>query len=70
MCSQCFNFLTFNNSGTYKNAADLVTAEDAGIVKGFKEKVDGITEVLARDHMKVAFFGRWVFFLPLHFLYR
>lgn len=43
---------------TYKNAADLVTAEDAGIVKGFKEKVDGITEVLARDHMKVAFFGR------------
>lgn len=43
---------------THENAADLVTAEDAEKVKGFKEKVDGITEVLARDHMKVAFFGR------------
>ena len=27
-------------------------------VEGFCEKVDGITSVLGRDHMKVVFFGR------------
>ena len=55
-----FFFFFFFFPETYNDAADLVTADDAEIVKGFKEKVDGITEVLARDHMKVAFFGRYI----------
>ncbi|GFO21997.1 wap four-disulfide core domain 1 [Plakobranchus ocellatus] len=38
--------------------ASLITEESTEVVKGFKEKITGITEVLARDHMKVVFFGR------------
>ncbi|GAB1602171.1 mitofusin-2-like isoform X1 [Argonauta hians] len=43
---------------TTKVAADLVTKDYSDVVTGFKGKVDGITEVLSRDHMKVVFFGR------------
>ncbi|XP_036369654.1 mitofusin-2 isoform X1 [Octopus sinensis] len=43
---------------TLKVAQDLVTDDYAERVKGFKQKVDGIVEVLSRDHMKVVFFGR------------
>nr|CAG4646047.1 EOG090X01A3 [Macrothrix elegans] len=37
---------------------DLVTKEEQGVVESHGQKVKGIREVLARDHMKVAFFGR------------
>uniref|UniRef100_A0A2C9K6X0 Dynamin-type G domain-containing protein n=1 Tax=Biomphalaria glabrata TaxID=6526 RepID=A0A2C9K6X0_BIOGL len=36
----------------------LVSEENIKTVKGFREKIDGIAEVLSRDHMKVVFFGR------------
>lgn len=47
---------------THKNAElDPVTTEEQVLeVKGYLSKVSGISEVLARRHMKVAFFGRWV----------
>ncbi|KAH9499383.1 Mitofusin-2 [Bulinus truncatus] len=62
----------FRNIGQYVCEADkfvrdvsnstditsLVSEENIKTVKGFREKIDGITEVLARDHMKVVFFGR------------
>lgn len=45
---------------TYRNAElDPVTTEEQVLdVKGYLSKVRGISEVLARRHMKVAFFGR------------
>ncbi|VFV35561.1 mitofusin 2 [Lynx pardinus] len=45
---------------TYRNAElDPVTTEEQVVdVKGYLSKVRGISEVLARRHMKVAFFGR------------
>ena len=38
----------------------IISTENAEEVEGFKTKIDGIREVLARDHMKVVFFGRYV----------
>ena len=38
---------------------ELVKQEEQDIVTSHVEKVKGIREVLARDHMKVAFFGRY-----------
>ncbi|XP_064610371.1 mitofusin-2-like isoform X1 [Liolophura sinensis] len=49
----CENFLEDVSS-----VSTLVTTEYASVVKGFKTKVTGISEVLLRDKMKVAFFGR------------
>lgn len=45
---------------THKNVElDPVTTEEQVLeVKGYLSKVSGISEVLARRHMKVAFFGR------------
>ena len=45
---------------TYRNEElDPVTTEEQVLdVKGYLSKVRGISEVLARRHMKVAFFGR------------
>ncbi|XP_055863791.1 mitofusin-2-like isoform X2 [Biomphalaria glabrata] len=62
----------FRNIGQYVCEADkfvrdvsssvdittLVSEENIKTVKGFREKIDGIAEVLSRDHMKVVFFGR------------
>ncbi|CAL1535500.1 unnamed protein product [Lymnaea stagnalis] len=62
----------FRNIGQYVCEADkfvrdvssstdlvgIVSEENITVVKGFREKIDGITEVLSRDHMKVVFFGR------------
>lgn len=47
-------------SDTHKNGElDPVTTEEQVLeVKGYLSKVSGISEVLARRHMKVAFFGR------------
>ncbi|XP_025082569.1 mitofusin-2-like isoform X2 [Pomacea canaliculata] len=36
----------------------IISPENAQVVVGFKVKIDGIREVLTRDHMKVVFFGR------------
>ena len=41
-----------------QNDRNIVTVEEAVKVKGYIEKVCGIKDVLRRDHMKVAFFGR------------
>nr|CAG4643729.1 EOG090X01A3 [Lepidurus arcticus] len=38
--------------------AQLVHSDEKLAVEGYNDKVRGIREVLARDHMKVAFFGR------------
>jgi mitofusin len=37
---------------------DTVDKAEAEAFRGFVLKINGIREVLARDHMKVAFFGR------------
>lgn len=55
---------------TYKNdELDPVTTEEqVQEVRGYLAKVAGIGEVLARRHMKVVFFGRYVYlFLLLSF---
>ncbi|XP_029162779.1 transmembrane GTPase Marf isoform X1 [Nylanderia fulva] len=44
--------------GLLQNDRDIVTAEEGVKVKGYIDKVRGIKDVLRRDHMKVAFFGR------------
>lgn len=38
----------------------VVNDEQIKEVSGYKSKVASISEVLARDHMKVVFFGRQV----------
>jgi mitofusin len=45
---------------TYRNAEldPVATEEQVLDVKGCLSRVRGISEVLARRHMKVAFFGR------------
>jgi mitofusin len=43
--------------------SDLITKEELLVVNSHVEKVKGIREVLLRDHMKVAFFGRLCFTL-------
>ena len=40
--------------------SEVISPENVEVVAGFKTKVDGIREVLARDNMKVVFFGRSV----------
>nr|KAG5704743.1 hypothetical protein BaRGS_005199 [Batillaria attramentaria] len=37
---------------------EIISPQNAEVVEGFKAKIDGIREVLSRDHMKVVFFGR------------
>lgn len=37
---------------------EIMTKESSEVVCGFCKKIDDITEVVARDHMKVVFFGR------------
>lgn len=37
----------------------IVSAADVENVEGYVSKVQAIREVLKRDHMKVAFFGRY-----------
>jgi len=50
-------FIAILVKGLPKNC-ELVKQEEQEIVISHGEKVKGIREVLARDHMKVAFFGR------------
>lgn len=47
---------------TYKNEEldPVTTEEQVQEVRGYLAKVTGIGEVLARRHMKVVFFGRYV----------
>ena len=49
--NECKEFVTNLNE-------EVVTKDQLSRVDGFIEKVVGIREVLSRDHMKVAFFGR------------
>jgi hypothetical protein len=46
--------------------SDLITKEELLVVNSHVEKVKGIREVLLRDHMKVAFFGRLCFTFRSH----
>lgn len=50
---------------TYKNEEldPVTTEEQVQEVCGYLAKVAGIGEVLARRHMKVVFFGRYVFYV-------
>lgn len=50
--------LFLEGSGQGAGSKDLVTPSEVEAVQGYSAKVAGIKEVLARDHMKVAFFGR------------
>ena len=49
------NFIT-----AFQNDQNIVTVEEAIKVKAYIDKIRAIKDVLKRDHMKVAFFGRWV----------
>ncbi|RWS17962.1 Transmembrane GTPase Marf-like protein [Dinothrombium tinctorium] len=40
------------------HSKDVISSEDIAKVSHFEEKIIGIRDVLRRDHMKVAFFGR------------
>lgn len=42
---------------------DLIVGNELKSILDYRSKVKGICEVLTRDHMKVAFFGRFVYFL-------
>lgn len=37
---------------------NIIQASEAEVIIGYVSKVKGIRDVLTRDHMKVAFFGR------------
>lgn len=39
---------------------NIVTAEEAERIESYVDKVHAIRDVLKRDHMKVAFFGRYI----------
>lgn len=39
---------------------NIVTAEEAQKIDSYVDKVRAIRDVLKRDHMKVAFFGRYI----------
>lgn len=43
---------------TLQDDKNIIQGEEAELVIGYVQKVRGIREVLTRDHMKVAFFGR------------
>lgn len=47
------NFIT-----ALQNDRNIVTVEEAIKVKAYIDKIRAIKDVLKRDHMKVAFFGR------------
>lgn len=42
----------------FEKEQNLINAEQLKQTQDFRLKVNGIQDVLARDHMKVAFFGR------------
>ncbi|KAK6478574.1 mitofusin-1-like [Huso huso] len=46
--------------GTYRNTEleQIATEQQALVIRGYTKKLGVISEVLARNHMKVAFFGR------------
>ncbi|XP_073993525.1 mitochondrial assembly regulatory factor isoform X2 [Rhodnius prolixus] len=45
-------------STLHKENAAIIDVNDVNLVTGYVQKVRGIRDVLSRDHMKVAFFGR------------
>lgn len=51
-----------------QNDRDIVTVEEEVKVKAYIDKIRAIKDVLKRDHMKVAFFGRWAIILTIHLL--
>lgn len=68
-----FYFLFFNNRiiiflQALRDDHKIIDAEGIKRVEGYRDKVQGIRDVLKRDHMKVAFFGRYTTFQPSAFL--
>ena len=49
-----------NHATEMPEESETITVEEATTTHGYSSKVKGIREVLARNHMKVAFFGRFV----------
>lgn len=45
---------------------DVINGNELKSILDYRSKVKGICEVLTRDHMKVAFFGRYV--IPIDYL--
>lgn len=45
-----------------KICPDVIVENELKFILDYRFKVKGICEVLTRDHMKVAFFGRFVIF--------
>lgn len=46
---------------------DVINEKELKSILDYRSKVKGICEVLTRDHMKVAFFGRFVILFTLLF---
>lgn len=44
---------------------DVINQDALKLILDNRSKVKGICEVLTRDHMKVAFFGRFVTFIKI-----
>lgn len=44
---------------------DVINRDELKSILDYRSKVKGICEVLTRDHMKVAFFGRFVIIFKL-----
>jgi mitofusin len=52
------NYVKESNQFLTNLSEEVVTREQMARVESFNEKIIGIRDVLSRDHMKVAFFGR------------
>lgn len=67
--SSCCVFVLTDISGN-KALENITTQDQKEQIKGYTDKLAVIKEVLARRHMKVAFFGRLVYLLTrLFFLF-
>lgn len=53
-------FKLFSNFSVIRYNEALIDSEEAQKIVEYVTKVKGIRDVLSRDHMKVAFFGRFV----------
>lgn len=66
--SSCCVFVLTDISGN-KALENITTQDQKEQIKGYTDKLAVIKEVLARRHMKVAFFGRLVYLLTRLFFF-
>lgn len=57
------NFLIKITFIALQTERNIVTVEEAQRIESYVAKVHAIRDVLKRDHMKVAFFGRYIIIL-------